>query len=97
MSSQSPERTVPPRRWTAVEANRRLADLNELLPRLRGWVVRLAEVHSEQKRLADFWGADVDAEDHVDHELKSRLTPNGATSPAGSRRQWTVSARRGSK
>ena len=73
MPSPSPEHTRPPRLWTAEEANRRLADLGELLPRLRGWVVRLGEVHSELKRLGDFWGADVDAVDHVDHELKSRL------------------------
>lgn len=73
MPTANAERTAPPRLWTADEANRRIADLGELLPRLRGWVVRLAEVHSELKRLSDFWGADVDAEDHVDHELKSRL------------------------
>ncbi|MGD0250228.1 MAG: DUF2203 family protein [Thermoplasmata archaeon] len=73
MPSQTPEHGRPPRLWTAGEANRRLADLSELLPRLRGWVVRLGEVHSELKRLGDFWGEDVDAVDHVDHELKSRL------------------------
>ena len=73
MPTSSPDPHRPPRLWSAADANRRLVDLNELLPRLRGWVVRLAEVHSEQKRLAEFWGADVDAEDHVDHELKARL------------------------
>jgi hypothetical protein len=73
MPTSRADRAGPPRLWTAEEANRRLADLGELLPRLRGWVVRLAEVHSELKRLADFWGADVDAEDHVDHDLKARL------------------------
>jgi hypothetical protein len=73
MPSKNTETTEPPRVWTAEEANRRLADLAELLPRLRGWVVRLGEVHSELKRLADFWGSDIDAEDHVDHELKARL------------------------
>lgn len=73
MASRTPERTAPPRLWTAEEADRRIADLGELLPRLRGWVVRLGEVHSELKRLSEFWGEDVDAEDHVDRELKVRL------------------------
>jgi hypothetical protein len=63
----------PPRLWTAEEANGRIADLEELLPRLRGWVVRLREVHEETHRLATFWGKDVDAPDHVDHPLKVRL------------------------
>ena len=63
----------PPRLWTPEEANRRLGDLEELLPRLRGWVVRLREVHEESHRLAEFWGSDVDAPDHADHGLKQRL------------------------
>lgn len=67
------ERTEPPRLWTAAEADRRLADLSELLPRLKGWVVRLGEVHEELKRLGEFWGSDVDAADHADHDLKQRL------------------------
>jgi hypothetical protein len=67
------ERAEPPRLWTPSEANARIADLTELLPRLKGWVVRLGEVHEELKRLAQFWGSDVDAPDHADHELKLRL------------------------
>ncbi len=67
------ERAEPPRLWTASEANSRIADLAELLPRLKGWVVRLGEVHEELKRLSEFWGTDVDAPDHADHDLKERL------------------------
>ena len=67
------ERAEPPRLWTAAEANGRIADLTELLPRLKGWVVRLGEVHEELKRLSEFWGPDVDAPDHSDHDLKLRL------------------------
>lgn len=63
----------PPRLWTVAEANARLSDLEELLPRLQGWVRRLSEVHEERQRLATFWGAEADAEDQPDHELKSRL------------------------
>ena len=63
----------PPRVWTVAEANARLSQLEELLPRLHGWANRLAEVHEERERLAAFWGAEADAEDQPDHELKSRL------------------------
>ncbi|HLM70931.1 MAG TPA: DUF2203 domain-containing protein [Thermoplasmata archaeon] len=63
----------PPRLWTVAEANARLSDLEELLPRLRGWVGRLGEVHEERERLSDFWGSEADAEDQPDHELKARL------------------------
>jgi len=63
----------PPRLWTVAEANARLPELEELLPRLQGWVSRLAEVHEQRERLAEFWGAEADAEDQPDHELKSRL------------------------
>jgi hypothetical protein len=63
----------PPRLWSAEEANARVAELEELLPRLRGWVVRLREVHEETHRLTRFWGKDVDAADTADHGLKQRL------------------------
>jgi hypothetical protein len=63
----------PPRLWTPEEANARIADLEDLLPRLRGWVVRLREVHEETHRLTGFWGKDVDAPDQADHGLKVRL------------------------
>jgi hypothetical protein len=67
------ERVEPPRIWTAEEANARLSELAALLPRLQGWVARLGEVHEEQERLKSFWGRDVDAVDHSDHELKVQL------------------------
>jgi len=66
-------RVDPPRLWNVSEANSRVAELSELLPRLRGWVVRLGEVREELKRLSEFWGRDVDATDHPDHPLKLRL------------------------
>lgn len=62
-----------PRLWTVAEANARLPDLEQLLPRLRGWVGRLGEVHEERERLAAFWGSESDAEDQPDHDLKARL------------------------
>jgi len=65
--------TPPPRLWTVAEANARIAGLEELLPRLKGWVIRLGQVHTELRRLSEFWGSDVDAVDHADHELKGRL------------------------
>jgi hypothetical protein len=67
------EATDPPRLWTVAEADARIAGLEELLPRLKGWVLRLGQVHDELKRLSEFWGTDVDAQDHADHELKTRL------------------------
>ena len=63
----------PPRLWTADEATARIADLEELLPRLHGWVSRLREVHVQVARLGEFWGNEIDAADHPDHELKERL------------------------
>ena len=63
----------PPRLWTVAEANARISELEELLPRLRGWAVRLSEVEQERGRLTQFWGPEADAEDQPDHELKSRL------------------------
>jgi len=66
-------RVDPPRLWTTREANGRVAELTELLPRLKGWVTRLGEVHEEQERLKGFWGRDVGALDHPDHEHKARL------------------------
>jgi hypothetical protein len=63
----------PPRLWSASQANARLPGLEELLPRLKGWVARLREVRGQQERLAAFWGAEVDAPDHSDRALKARL------------------------
>jgi hypothetical protein len=72
-SPDADEMAQPPRLWTAEEATARIADLEELLPRLRGWVLRLRSVHADVARLVEFWGTDVDASDHADHELKQRL------------------------
>ncbi len=66
-------RVDPPRLWTPEDADRRLLDLSDLLPRLRGWVVRLGEVHEESERLVRFWGEDLDSPDHADAGLKGRL------------------------
>jgi hypothetical protein len=63
----------PPHLWTLEAANARLPALEELLPRLRGWVARLGEVHAEVERMREFWGAEVESADHVDHEIKRRL------------------------
>jgi hypothetical protein len=63
----------PARLWTVAEANRRLPGLEELLPRLKTWALRLAEVHAEVERLSTFWGREVDAVDHVDHDRKVQL------------------------
>ena len=72
-ATDADEIAQPPRLWTADEATARVADLEELLPRLRGWVLRLRAVHADIVRLVEFWGKDVDAPDHADHELKQRL------------------------
>jgi hypothetical protein len=64
---------APPRLWTVAEANARIEALEDLLPQLKTWAVRLGEVHGELRRLAQFWGRDVDASDSPDRELKSRL------------------------
>jgi hypothetical protein len=69
----SAPRSAPPRLWTPAEANARLADLRELLPQLRTWAHRLAEVHAELARLAQFWGEELAARDHPDHGLSGRL------------------------
>jgi hypothetical protein len=68
-----PEPPQPARLWTVAEANRRLPQLRELLPRLRTWALRLGEVHAEVDRLTAFWGKEVDASDHVDHDRKAQL------------------------
>jgi hypothetical protein len=62
-----------PRPWTLEEANARLGDLRELLPNLHSWVVRLRKVHSERRRLSEFWGKEFDAPDQPDRPLKVRL------------------------
>jgi hypothetical protein len=71
--STDPSEVNPPRLWTVEEANARIPELEELLPRLRAWTVRLTEVHGELRRLGEFWGKEVDAPDHADHERKTQL------------------------
>jgi hypothetical protein len=68
-----PSEVNPPRLWTVEEANARIPELEELLPRLRAWTVRMTEVHSELHRLQEFWGKEIDAPDHADHERKNQL------------------------
>lgn len=63
----------PARFWSAEEARGRLDGLRELLPRLRSWVVRLRKVEGELERLTKFWGPEVDAPDHPDTALRTRL------------------------
>jgi hypothetical protein len=69
----APEVPQPARLWTVPEANRRLSQLSELLPRLRSWAVRLSEVRAEIDRLSAFWGRELAATDHVDHDRKEQL------------------------
>jgi hypothetical protein len=68
-----PSEVNPPRLWTVEEANARIPELEELLPRLRAWTIRLGEVHAELKRLQEFWGKELDAPDHADHDRKNQL------------------------
>lgn len=65
--------TAVPRFWTVDEANARLEGLREILPRLRAWATRLAEVHAELGRLSSFWGDELSARDQPDHGLSGRL------------------------
>jgi hypothetical protein len=73
MTPPDPSEVSPPRLWTVEEANARLGELEETLPRLRAWTVRLQEVLTELHRLQLFWGKEVDATDHADHERKNQL------------------------
>lgn len=61
------------RLWTVEEADERIATLGELLGQLKGWAERLHSVHEELARLAQFWGPELAASDHTDHELAARL------------------------
>jgi hypothetical protein len=63
----------PARLWTVEEANGRLEELRELLPRLRAWVVRLRKIHEERQRLTEFWGKEIDAPDLPDGTLVLQL------------------------
>ena len=66
-------RFPPPHLWEVDEANARLPGLRELLPQLRAWAARLAEVHAELGRLVRFWGDELASRDHPDHGLSGRL------------------------
>lgn len=63
----------PPKFWTVEGANARLPGLREILPQLRAWATRLAEVHAELGRLTRFWGDELSARDQPDHALTNRL------------------------
>jgi hypothetical protein len=65
--------SAPAHLWTVAEANARLEGLREILPRLRAWATRLAEVHTELARLSSFWGDELGARDSPDHGLSGRL------------------------
>ncbi len=73
LDDPAPDLPQPARLWTVAEANRRLPQLGELLPRLRAWALRLVEVQAEVDRLSAFWGKEVDAVDHADHARKTQL------------------------
>lgn len=73
MRPEAPSAATPSRLWTVAEANARLPTLEPLLEQLREWALRLHDVHAELRRLASFWGTEVDAPDHADHHLKERL------------------------
>ncbi len=63
----------PPRLWTVAEADARIVALADLLPKLREWAERLAEVRAGLGRLTSFWGPELPSSDHADHALAVRL------------------------
>jgi len=63
----------PGRLWTTEEANARLGELRELLPRLRAAVVRLRKAQEQLERLTAFWGKELDAPDQPDRAVHGRL------------------------
>jgi hypothetical protein len=75
----TPDRTVArqtptaPRRWSVEEANARLPAMQELLPQLRGWVVRLGAIHEQSEWMTKFWGKELEAGDNPHHALKVSL------------------------
>lgn len=62
-----------PRSWTAEEANARLPAIQEMLPQLRGWVVRLGAIHDQTEWMAKFWGRELKASDNPHHALQVTL------------------------
>lgn len=63
----------PGRLWTVEEANARLGELRELLPRLRAAAVRLRRAQEQLERLSAFWGRELDATDQPDKAVHARL------------------------
>ncbi len=63
----------PGRLWTVEEANARLGELRELLPRLRAAAVRLRKAQEQLERLSAFWGKELDAPDQPDRTVHVRL------------------------
>jgi hypothetical protein len=64
---------APGRLWTVEEANARLGELRELLPRLRAAAVRLHKAQEQLERLTAFWGKELDAPDQPDKAVHARL------------------------
>jgi hypothetical protein len=62
-----------PRLWTVEEANARLPAIQELLPQLRAWVVRLGAIHDQTEWMAKFWGRELEAPDNPHHALQETL------------------------
>ena len=77
-ASERPQPETPGRLWTVAEAQRKVDELTEVLPRLRGWAVRLREIHGELERLAGFWGSELQSDDHPDRALRDRLAAEWA-------------------
>jgi hypothetical protein len=63
----------PGRLWTVEEANARLGDMRELLPRLRAAAVRLRKAQEQLERLSAFWGKELEATDQPDRAVHARL------------------------
>lgn len=68
----------PGRLWTVEEANARLGEIREVLPRLRASLTRLRRIQEELDRLTAFWGKELDADDQPDHEVPLRLRSESA-------------------
>ena len=65
--------TRNPRLWTVEEAEARLPALQELLPQLRAWVVRLGAIHDQTEWMSKFWGKEFEAADNPHHALHASL------------------------
>lgn len=63
----------PARLWTPEQASVRTRELRERVGELKGWAVRLREIHAELERMKSFWGKEFEAPDHPDRALRERL------------------------